>query len=99
MQQSTTDDFVSTFHLMNNTMVPAALWIEEGEEDAHYTFQRQQQQDHDLEDEQEKEIKVYIMGPTTLTFPNYKGWSPAKNNPDPNYAITKLPHLTIKRLT
>ena len=94
-----TDDYVTPFHLMNNAITPAALWIEEGEEDAHYTFQHQQQQCHDLDDEPEKETKVYIMGPTALTFPNYKGWSPATNNPDPNYAITKLPHLTIKRLT
>ena len=94
-----TGTYVSNWDQMRYTKYYAALWIEENEEDAHYNFQDKTNQRHDFDDDPEKEIKIHIIGPASLAFPCNEGWSPTQQHPDPQYQITKLAHLTIKRIT
>merc|ERR1712185_332982 len=83
---------------LRTPMTAAALWEEEADEDAHYTFQNRSGSTDDDDDEQPPP-RVYIAGPPSLTFPLSEGWSPANPHPDPHYAISKLAQLSIKRLT
>ena len=92
-----TGTYVSTMRALRTPVAPAVLWIEESEEDAHYMYQNNQNTTH--EDDETEEPKIYIAGPPSLTFPIAEGWTPKDPHPDPHYAISKLPQLTIKRLT
>ena len=87
--------YVSDYRLMKDEMTTAALWVDEKDEDAHYNFRGTANADGD----EEPETRTYIIGPTTLAFPINKGWAPAVQNPDPQYAIEELADLTIKRVT
>ena len=91
-----TGTYVSTMHAMRTPVAPATLWIEYSEEDAHYTFQNR---GNAAEKDEEEPPKIYIAGPPSLTFPIADGWAPADPHPDPQYAISTLPQLSIKRLT
>ena len=82
---------------LNTQMAEAVMWIESKQEDAHYTFQNQNASDGD--DDEEEATTVRILGPPSQAFPIANGWSPQDPHPDPQYAITSLTHLTIKRLT
>lgn len=86
---------------MRYTKYYAALRVEENEEDTHYNFQNTPNQRHDFDDDDdpEEDIKIYIIGPASLAFPCNEGWTPARQHPDPQYQITELAHLTIKRIT
>ena len=90
-----TGEYVSDYRLMKDEMTTAALWVDKKDEDAHYNFRGTANADGD----EEPETRTYIIGPTTLAFPINKGWAPAVQNPDPQYAIEELADLTIKRVT
>ena len=51
------------------------------------------------DEDEEPDTRVYIAGPPSHAFPIADGWAPENPQPDPHYAITKLTHLTLKRLT
>ena len=92
-----TGSYVSSMAALRTPIAPAVLWIESGAEDAHYTFQSRSGATD--ADEEEDPPKVYIAGPPSLTFPIADGWTPEDPHPDPQYAISRLPQLSIKRLT
>ena len=93
-----TGKYVSAMQALRTPMTEAVLWVEEAEEDAHYTFQNNNTPQDDDDDDKEPP-RVYIIGPPSLTFPIAEGWTPTDPHPDPKYAITKIPQMSIKRLT
>ena len=95
-----TGKYVSTMQALRTPVAPAVLWIEEAKEDAHYTFQNSNAAPtDDLDDDDQEPPRVYIIGPPSHAFPIAEGWTPADPHPDPEYAITKIPQMSIKRLT
>ena len=54
---------------MRHTRTYAAMWLEKGEEDAHYNFQQSNNRAHALDEETEETVKTHIIGPASLAFP------------------------------
>ena len=91
-----TGKYVSTMRALRTPIAEATLWVEEVEEDTHYTIMNN---DGPGDEDEEPEPKIYIAAPPSHAFPINEGWTPADPQPDPQYDIKKLTHLTIKRLT
>ena len=61
-----TGKYVSAMQALRTPMTEAVLWVEEAEEDAHYTFQNNNTPQDDDDDDKEPP-RVYIIGPVSYT--------------------------------
>ena len=84
-----TGKYVSTMRALRTPIAEATLWIEEEDEDTHYTVMNN---DGTRDDDEEPEPKIYIAGPPSHAFPINEGWTPADPQPDPKFDKTDPPH-------
>ena len=86
-----TGTYLSPWRIISSSMSNVTLWTKSTE--------LQDEDDEHSDDSSPKQPIVLIAGPTSLTFPNPRGWSPPYQQQLKKYEIHNLPDLTIKRLT